>query len=373
VASLADRYQRRSIIAWALALWSTMTALCGFATTFASLLAARAGVGVGEAGGTAPSYSLISDLVPAHRRATIFGALSSAVPTGVFVGFLVGGWANAYYGWRSAFIVLGVFGVLVALLVRLTVREPERMVPTGSDAYRALPLRTTVRALLRVRSYRHLVAASSVFTAGAMGSGIWIASFFIRVHHLAPVEAATWLACIYGGGGIVGSFLGGILADRLTIRTGDKRWYSRLSAAASISILPFSVLVYLWGDPVPALILHVGTVVLMHMWMGPTYGTIQTLAGAGARASAAAINLLVINVVSYGIGPLMVGLASDLLAPHVGAQSLRYSILAVVVVTYTWAAAHFLIAGRTLTADIERAESGAPLHEVILLPAKCGS
>ena len=357
VAWLADRYNRANIVACAVGAWSIMTAVCGLATSFTSLLFARAGVGVGEAGGTAPSYSLISDLVPPEKRATVFAALSSAVPTGIFVGLLVGGFANQYYGWRGAFMLMGLIGVLAALLVRLTVREPRRMIPLQPAGRAPARLADTLRELLRIRAYRHLVAASSIFTAGAMGSGMWIASFFIRVHHMAPAEVATWLAFIYGGGGIAGSLLGGVLSDRLARRSGDKRWYSWLSAAVALSILPFAVMVYLWGNPVTALFLHIGTVVLMHMWMGPTYGTIQSLVNARSRATAAAVNLLVINVIAYGAGPLLVGLASDWLTPHVGSDSLRYSILAVVVVTYTWAAAHFLAAGKTLGADLARAES----------------
>jgi predicted MFS family arabinose efflux permease len=355
VAWLADRKNRRTIIASAVGLWSAMTAACGFASSFMWLSIARAGVGVGEAGGTAPAYSLVSDLVPARKRATAFALLSASVPTGIFVGLLVGGWANEYYGWRSAFFLLGIVGISVALLVRLTVREPPRRMPASHKAEAPIRLGEALRRLSKNRSYLHLVAASSIFTAGAMGSGMWIASFFIRVHQIPPAEAATWLALIYGGGGIAGSVLGGLLADRLVARSGDPRWYARLSAAVTIGILPFAGLVYLWGGPTQALLLHVGAVVLMHMWMGPTYGTIQNLVEPRTRATAAAVNMLVINVIAYGAGPLLVGIASDALSSRVGTDSLRYSILAVVVVTYVWAAVHFLAAGRTLRKDLENA------------------
>jgi len=359
VAWLADRKNRRTIIATAVAVWSAMTAACGFANSFMWLSLARAGVGVGEAGGTAPAYSLVSDLVPARKRATAFALLSASVPAGIFVGLLVGGWANEYYGWRSAFFLLGIVGISVALLVRLTVREPPRRMP-ASYRGEAAPLRfgEALRRLAKNRSYRHLVAASSIFTAGAMGSGMWIASFFIRVHQIPPAEAATWLALIYGGGGIAGSVLGGLLADRMVAKTGDARWYARLSALVTLGILPFAALVYLWGGPTQALLLHVGAVVLMHMWMGPTYGTIQNLVEPRARATAAAVNMLVINVIAYGAGPLLVGIASDALSSRVGADSLRYSIFAVVVITYAWAAVHFFLAGKTLTKDLSNAEAG---------------
>jgi predicted MFS family arabinose efflux permease len=356
VAWLAERYSRRNIAAVAVGLWSAMTAVCGLATSFTSLLLARVGVGIGEAGGTAPAYSLVSEIVPAEKRASIFAILNSSVPAGVFVGFIIGGWVNEYYGWRSVFMTLGIAGVLVALLVRFTLHESQRAVLQGG-AVAAQTLFDPIRQLLRIRAYRHLVAASSIFTAGAMGSGIWIASFFVRVHHMPQPVVATWLGLLYGGGGIAGAVLGGILVDRVVKRTGDKRWYAWMSAAAAAGILPFALFVYLWSNPIQALLVHVGTILLMHAWMGPVYGTIQTLAGPGRRAMAAAVNLLVINVVAYGLGPLMVGAVSDWLGPRLGGDSLRYSILVVVIVTYTWAAYHFYAAARTLRADLSAGDS----------------
>lgn len=352
---LADRYNRRTIIASAVGLWSAMTAVCGLATSFTGLLLARVGVGVGEAGGTAPAYSLVSDLIPAEKRASIFAILNSSVPAGVFTGFLVGGWVGRDYGWRGAFLVLGIIGIAVALLVRLTLADPQREHAARTEPVATGPFLATVRELLRIRSYRHLVLASSIFTAGAMGSGIWITAFFMRVHHMPVVEVATWLALIYGGGGIAGVLCGGFFADRIVARTRDKRWYAWLSAIVATSIMPFAFCVYLWEAAIPALLAHIGTVFLMHAWMGPTYGTIQTLAGANRRAMAAAINLLAINLVAYGSGPLLVGLASDWLSASAGTDSLRYAILSVVVVTYLWAAVHFYLASRTLRADLERA------------------
>jgi len=356
VAWAADRYSRRNIITIAVGLWSLMTAMCGLATSFASLFLARVGVGVGEAGGTAPTYSLISDYFPPNRRATAFAILNCAVPVGVFCGFLVGGYVGAKYGWRAAFVAVGLPGVLLALLVRLTIREPRRGFSDPVLADSAVPpLKDTLKYLLSMRSYRHFVWGSSIFTMGAMGSGIWIPSFFIRVHGMAPAEIAPWLACIYGGGGLIGALAGGWLADRAVERTGDKRWYAWLSGLSTIAILPFSFFVYLWPNPIQALLVHVGTAFLMHAWMGPLYGTIQGLAGVKRRAMAAAVNMLTINLVAYGMGPLLVGVASDYFNARFGDESLRYSILAIVVFAYTWAGVHFLLAAKTLRQDLELA------------------
>ncbi|MEJ1962210.1 MAG: MFS transporter [Gammaproteobacteria bacterium] len=359
IAWLADRYRRRDIIAACLALWSGMTALCGTASGFGSLFLMRMGVGVGEAGGAPPGYSLISDYVPPARRSTAFAILNSAIPMGVFVGFIVGAFINARYGWRVTLGVVGLAGLIVAIIIRLTVREPPRgRYDAANESREPESTLVTIRELWRLRAYRHFVAASSLFTLGATGSGIWIASFFVREHHMDPLQVATWLAFIYGGGGLLGATMGGVVADRIAARTGDARWQARLPAITTAAILPFSLFVYLWPDPIVALIVHLGTTFLMHSWMGPAYGTVQNLAGPRRRAMAAAINLLAVNLIALGLGPLLVGALSDYIHTWFATSSLRYSILSVVAVTYTWASVHFWLASRTLHLDL-RAASGA--------------
>jgi MFS family permease len=357
IAWLADRANRRNIVVAALGLWSAMTAVCGFAGTFTQLFLARVGVGVGEAGGQPPAYSLVSDYVPREKRSSVFAVLSSAVPFGVFTGFIIGGWVSAIWGWRAAFFVVGVPGVLLALLIRFTLREPPRgFADRHTEPVPPTPMGEALRYLWKLRSYRHLVLATSIFTLGAIGSGIWIPSFFVRSHGMPAPQVATWLAFIYGGGGVFGAMVGGWLADKLVSHTGDKRWFAWMSAIASVSILPFSTFTYLSPNPIAALFVHVVTTTLMHAWMGPSYGTIQTLVGVKRRAIATAINGLFVNLVALGLGPLIVGAASDYFNANFGDDSLRYSILSVVIVAYSWAALHFLLASRTLRADLERAQ-----------------
>ena len=357
IAWLADRYNRRNIIVAAVGLWSAMTALCGLAGSFTSLFIARMGVGVGEAGGQPPAYSLVSDYVPPEKRSSVFAILNSAVPFGVFCGFIIGGWVNQHYGWRAAFMVVGLPGVLIALLIWLTVREPPRGLSDNRTDVAPVPLGESLGYLWRTRSYRHLVLATTIFTLGAIGSGIWIPSFFVRVHGMASAEVAVWLAFIYGGGGVLGAMLGGYFADRLGARDNDKRWYAWLSAIAAAAILPFSFFVYLWPDPVTALLVHIGTTILMHSWMGPAYGTVQSVAGLPRRAMAAAVNGFAVNLLALGLGPLIVGAASDYFNARFGENSLRYSILTVVVVCYSWAALHFFLASRTLRQDLAAADA----------------
>ena len=357
IAWLADRYNRRNIIVASVGLWSAMTALCGLAGSFTALFIARMGVGVGEAGGQPPAYSLVSDYVPPEKRSSVFAILNSAVPFGVFCGFIIGGWVNLHYGWRAAFMVVGLPGVLIALLIWLTVREPPRGLSDNRTDVAPVPLGESLGYLWRTRSYRHLVLATTIFTLGAIGSGIWIPSFFVRVHGMANAEVAVWLAFIYGGGGVLGAMLGGYLADRLVARNNDKRWYAWLSAIAAAAILPFSFFDYLWPDPVTALLVHIGTTILMHSWMGPAYGTVQSVAGLPRRAMAAAVNGFAVNLLALGLGPLIVGAASDYFNARFGENSLRYSILAVVVVCYSWAALHFFLASRTLRQDLAAADA----------------
>jgi MFS family permease len=356
VAWFADRSNRRNILAMAVGLWSVMTALSGVATSFTTLFLARVGVGIGEAGGTAPSYALISDYFSEKRRVTVFAFLNSAVPFAVFVGFLVGGIVSANFGWRAVFMAVGMPGVLLALLVRLTIAEPQRgLSARGPATIVPAPLKDSLKYLMQQRSYRHFVIGSSIFTMGAMGSGIWIPSFFVRVHGMPIAEVATWLAFIYGAGGLAGAIGGGLLADRLVDRSGDRRWYAWLPGLSTVAVLPFALFVYLWPNPIHALLVHTGATFLMHVWMGPLYGTVQGLAGIKRRAMAAAVNMLSINIVAYGMGPLLVGIASDYLRATVGAQSLRYSILSIVILAYTWASIHFFLAARTLRGDLQRA------------------
>jgi predicted MFS family arabinose efflux permease len=352
VALLADLCRRRTIIATCLGLWSVMTAVCGLCYSFGSLLLARIGVGIGEAGGAPPAYSLVSEWCTAERRSTIFSVLQTSVPMGVFTGFIVGGYVNATLGWRATLMAIGVFGLVVSLVVRLTVPEPLRGSVDWRKEVSARRLVETARYLWPKRSYRHLLMATSVATLGAFGSGIWMLSFFVRVHHLSPLHVSAWLACIYGGGGILGASMGGAITDRLVKKSGDWRWLGWVPAFTLVAILPFAFFVFLWPIASTAFTALLGVVVLMHMWMGPAYGTVQSLAKPNQRSTAAAINLLVVNLLALGCGPLIVGAMSDYLNPRFGENAIRYSILLLVTTTYAWAAIHFFLASKTVRGDL---------------------
>jgi predicted MFS family arabinose efflux permease len=353
IAWLADRFNRRNIIAVALCLWSAMTAACGLTTGFTSLFLARVGVGVGEAGGLPPSYSLISDYYPPERRGTAMAVMGMGIPLGVLCGFLVGGWVNQYFGWRTAFMVVGIPGVLLAMLLWLTLREPTRGQFDNSGTAGQVPsLPATLRFLWERRACHHLCLAAALYGLSGWGAGIWQPSFFMRSHGMSSAEVGTWLAFVFGLSGATGAFLGGVICDRVYRRTGDPRWYMWISGAGILVAIPFVFLVYLWPTPIPALLFLILPTLLGHMYLGPVMAMLLAIAGARRRALASALYGFIINLVSMGLGPLSVGMLSDYLQPDYGVDSLRYAILTVVVIATFWAAVHFLLAAKHLRHDL---------------------
>ena len=353
IAYLADRYNRRNIIAIALFLWSIMTTLSGAAIGFVSLFLVRIGVGVGEAGGAPPSQSLVSDYFPPEKRGFAMGILYLYIPLGFLVGFLLGGWIDQFFGWRKAFFVVGVPGVILSILLRLTLREPPRGHAEGVRDSGVTPsLFSTVRYFCSRPSMRHIPLAGAIHGIGAWAMGVWLPAYFIRVHGMGSGEVGTWMALIYGFGGGVGVLYGGHLSDRLVKKTGDERWYMWLSALAVLVSAPFAFLIFLPKTPLPALLFLIVPITVMHMFLGPIIAMIQGLAGLRRRAVAAAFYLFLANLVSMGVGPVIVGMVSDYFNARYGNESLRYALLVTVFVTFLWSSIHFFLSTRTLREDL---------------------
>jgi predicted MFS family arabinose efflux permease len=351
IARWADRGNRVTIVTLALLIWSGMTALTGFARGFATLMAARIGVGIGEAGCSPPIHSLISDYFPPERRATALSIYALGIPIGAAIGTLAGGWIGEYYGWRTAFLVVGLPGLLIALLVKLTVREIPRGHSEGLNA--AAEQRESVGGVIRfmwgLKSFRHLSFAGSLHAFVGYGVGLFLPSFFMRIHGFGLAETATYLFLI-GLTGMIGTFFGGYLGDRLGVR--DKRWYAWVPGLATITALPFAVAFYLWDDPIVVLFLAIPGAILGPMYLGPTFGMTQTLAKPQMRALASAILLFVLNLIGLGLGPLFAGFLSDQLRPAFGIESIRYALLFVAVGGNLWATWHYYLASRTLREDL---------------------
>jgi predicted MFS family arabinose efflux permease len=356
IARLADRSNRVTIISIALVIWSGMTALCGMAQNFAQMLAARIGVGVGEAGCTPPAHSLIADYFPPEKRASALSVYALGIPIGSILGLLAGGWIAEFYGWRMAFLLVGVPGVILAILFRLSVREAPRGMSDAAPANTQPqpPLGATIRTLVHNRTMVHLAMGGALTAFGGYALGQWLPAFFIRTHGLGVAETATYFGLVLGVASAVGTFLGGAIADRLAIR--DRRVYAFLPAAGVLSAFPFFFVALLLDRPYLAIAVLVAPNLLNTLWLGPTFGTIQNLAPLRMRAMASALLLVVANIVGLGFGPLVVGVVSDLLSGPVGGDSLRYAILNATA-GYLWAGAHFLLAGRTIGKDLQDAAS----------------
>lgn len=354
IAWLADRTNRCNILALAVGMWSVMTALCGAAVGFLSLFACRVGVGIGEAGGAAPAQSLVSDLFPTHQRGFAMGALYAYIPLGYVLSYAVGGWLTETISWRAAFIGFGMAGVLLSVLLRLALAEPSRSLqPPAQESWR--PLRTSVFAevqgFLKVPSLRHVPVAGAAHALAMSGLAIWLPAYFIRIHHLGSAKVGLALAAIMGGGGLAGTLLGGYFVDHLVRRTNDARWYAWSCAGFIATTVPFTLAVFLTRSATTALIAFVIPSILNHMILGPVFALVQGLAGAGRRAVGAAYYLFLVNLVSAGFGPLIIGGFSDSLRARFDEQSLRYSLLLVIPLANAWAALHFMLAARTLRKD----------------------
>ncbi|MEE8165057.1 MAG: MFS transporter, partial [Myxococcota bacterium] len=296
---------------------------------------------------------LIADYFPPARRATAMAIYSLGIPIGGGIGFLAGGWLDELFDWRTAFIVVGVPGVLLALLVKLTLQEPERGAYDGASEQSApaVSLGQAIRFMYRLKSFRHLSIAAALHAFYGYGSSAFLAAFFRRSHDMDPGELGTWFAAIALTGGAAGTFLGGFLGDRLGAR--DKRWYMWTPALATAIFIPFAVLLYLWSEPYVALLLYFPGSVLGGMYLGPTFAMTQSLVPVHMRATASAILLFIINLIGLGLGPQSVGILSDLLAASFDNESLRYALLIVVTSFAAWSVIHYLCAARTLRQDLE--------------------
>ena len=354
IARWADYGTRRTIIALGIAIWSVMTAASGFARNFVQLALARVGVGVGEATLSPAAHSLISDYFPPERRATALAIYSMGASFGILLGLAAGGWLRETLGWRAAFLIVGLPGLAVALLTRLTVREPPRGHVEGLSAEtHGESLGEVLAYLWRLRSFRHLSLAASLYGFAGYGFSIWAPAFLERSHQMSATEVGFWLGPILGLGGALGTYLGGRLGDHLGAK--DARWYMRLAAIGACLQLPFALAFLLWPDAGPALAFLIPSTVLSLFYVAPTYAMTQGLAKLRMRALATAVLLFVLNLVGLGLGPQVVGILSDLLSPRLGTDSLRYALL-IVVLTNLWAAGHSLVAARWLREDLAAKE-----------------
>lgn len=331
----ADRGNRRNLIALSVAVWSAMTALGGLAQTYWQLLVTRIGVAAGEAGSNPPSHSIIADLWAPHERATAMGIFATGVSFGVLLGFLIGGWANQWWGWRATFVIVGLPGLALALLVRYRVPEPVRgasePIPVAASPAAAEPpsFGDTLRFMFRDR-VMGLVMLGGAFTSFVgYANVIWIPTYFMRVKGLESGVVGTGFALIAGIGGALGVYFTGWLADRL----GQRRpgWRLGVLAIGLLAGIPLLLATVTVQSPLLAFGLFTIPAILGSFHVGPVFAAIQSRAPVDRRAVAASINLFVANIIGLGAGPFFVGFLSDRLAQSLGGDALPTAIGALTV------------------------------------------
>ncbi|MBO9710145.1 MAG: MFS transporter [Caulobacter sp.] len=363
IAWLADRFSRVWIMTAALTLWSAFTALCGFTGGFWQLFLARMGVGIGEAGGVAPAYSMISDYFPKQQRARALAAYAFGIPLGMASGTLVGGLLAVHYGWRTAFVVVGALGVLLAPVFRLIVRDPPR---GGADAPagvpftppKAAPLGQVVRVLAAKPSFWLLSFGAASSSVCGYGVALWLPSFFMRSLGLTLGQTAWYYSGISFFGGLLGIWLGGAIADRLGARS--KAGYPLTPAVAFLISVPCFLLAMnsgvlvggMGGGAALALAFFIFLIPtgLNLAWLGPITAAVQHLGPAPMRTTASALFLLINNLLGIAVGTYYFGLISDLLKPAFGHESLRWAIYTGMGF-YLLAALLFFLASRRLDRD----------------------
>ena len=328
-----------------------MTALSGLTQNFWQLLLARIGVGVGEAGGSPPSHSIISDYYPAEQRGSALSFYSTGVYLGILFGFLIGGWINSQFGWRAAFFVVGVPGFLVALLVRFTIREPLRGGLDGRAHETPATFGATLSKLKSFGSFRLFAIGAGLNAFSSYGIGNFMPSFLIRSHDFTSMQVGTSLALITGIGGALGTYFGGVLADRFG--ADDKRWYLWIAAIPGACSVPLMLSAVFVGDPRLALAFLFFATMLGAFYLGPTIAISHTMVSPSMRAMASAILFFILNFIGLGLGPLVVGMLSDFLAPSYGSESLRYA-LGIVAFVNLVSATFFILAARKLRDDLRQ-------------------
>lgn len=363
LARLADRTSRSKIIAVTLALWSAMTALGGFAQNFWTMMLARVGVGVGEAGLSPPAQALICDYYPPEKRTTALGIFTVGATVGVFIGLWGGGWLVENVGWRMTFFIMGAPGLLLAILLWFALKEPPRGFSDGKlITEEAPPLWQTVKFLFGARSFGLVVAAGCF--SGAMANSIiaWSPSLMARAYGLPSAEIGARLAVSIGVAGGIGTYFGGWLADRWGVKKISA--YALVPGFAVLATVPLYLLAYggfAWGDESMAstgmtFAILFAAILFGAMHLAPSYGICQSLAPARVRATAAGV-LAFATAIAGGLGPQAVGFLSDVWGALGPAESLRAALVTVAVACGVLGAASFLMIGRTYAADVARARS----------------
>ncbi len=382
-ARLSEHRDRVTILSSAIAIWSLMTALCGLAGGFWQLALCRIGVGMGEAGCAPPAQSIISDYFPATRRATAMSIYALGAPLGALIGVIAGGWLAQDLGWRTAFLLVGLPGLAVAVIMRLTVKDPPR---GASEACGALvagnevpSLRAVLKTLMSKRAFVHICIGFSLANIAAYGMTQFIFTYFQRQYGLDLKTTSLTIGILGGLSAMGGTLAGGLASDWLGRR--DPRWYLWTPAVGLLIAPILNTITFLQNDREVAALLLILPGLFQNTYLGTSFGTLHNLVEPRMRASATAILFLVINFAGLGIGPPLVGALSDLFAKaampigsytsmcrggvaveaaapaiaaackHASAMGNRYALIAASAILF-WSALHYFLAGRHLPGEL---------------------
>ena len=345
LAMLADRTSRSWVITVSLTVWSAFTALCGAAQNFTQMFLFRLGVGVGEAGGVAPSHALIADYFPPERRARALAIYSLGIPLGAAGGMLLGAWIAQAVDWRTAFIAVGLAGIAIAPFFRWLVRDKPRPVIAEIDR---VPVGRVFTILAAKRSFWLLAFGAAASSMCGYGAAFWLPSLMQRSFSQTVLETGQFFGAMLLTGGVAGVFAGGVWADRLGKK--DRRWYARLPALCFLAGAPLYIAGVLARDTTTAFVLFLIPQALVYVWLGPVLTAVQHMVPASMRASASASFLLINNLIGLGLGSWLIGALSEALAPAYGPEALRYA-LAMALGFYVIAGVLMLLGSRRLAQD----------------------
>ena len=353
IARLADRYSRVSIISICLSIWSLMTAFSGLATNFIQLLIARIGVGIGEAGGSPPSHSLLADYFAPGKRATALGIYALGVPVGILFGNLAGGWIGEIFGWRQAFFLVGIPGIILAIILKLTVKEPPRGYSEEKPADTStVPFRTVLKIMWGFKSFKYISLGAGTQAFVGYGAIAWMPSFLVRAHDLSIGEVGTALGLIIGLFGGIGTLLSGVIGDKLGAK--NVKYYMLVPAYGFLIAVPAGAAVFLVDELYLVLAIYTIPVFMVNLYTGPTFAMTQSLAPLAMRAAASALLLFIINIIGLVFGPTTVGIISDLLQSSMqmnDVESLQMALLACNFV-YLFSFYYYFQASRHLETDL---------------------
>lgn len=353
IANWADRANRKNIVAGALTIWSGMTALSGMVGNYAQLVAARIGVGVGEAGCSPPAHSMISDMYPEKSRATALSVYSAGIYIGVFAGYLLGGTVEEILGWRMTFMIVGLPGIGLAALLFFTVKEPARRVMPKAAEDKA-SVKESIAAIFKFKSFRYFSFACAMSGFVSYGVGNFMPSYLARSHGMSSSDIGLVLSMTSLFGGVSGTILGGYLVDKLGAK--DVRWYLWVPGLTASIAVPMLMWVYQSDNTTAIVWFYVIPTLFGAMYLGPSIAVSHMLVGPQMRAMASAILFFVLNLIGLGMGPVVIGFLSDILQETYGTAGLRHAMTlgSTIVILKAY---FFWKGGQALPGDLKRAQA----------------